>query len=90
VRALDAFIINLKRSSNWVNADNENEPSSQVGSEIITCRVSLLIAALEELSASTAWITGHGVPSDAIGIDLNLYLDIETGNVYRKENGPWL
>ena len=37
-----------------------------------------------------AWYSGHGLPSDDLGIDGDLYLNIDTADVYEKENGTWL
>lgn len=36
------------------------------------------------------WFFGHGLPSDGLGHDDDLYLDIDTADVYAKENGTWL
>lgn len=35
------------------------------------------------------WYTGHGLPSDDLGKDGDLYLNIDTADVYQKENSTW-
>jgi len=41
-------------------------------------------------SNAGSWYHGHGVPSDSLGVDGDLYLNIDTADVYEKENGTWL
>lgn len=36
------------------------------------------------------WYFGHGLPSDALGKNGDLYLNTDTADVYAKENGTWL
>lgn len=36
------------------------------------------------------WYFGKGLPRDALGNDGDLYLDIDTADVYAKENSTWL
>jgi hypothetical protein len=36
------------------------------------------------------WLTGAGPPSEDAGIDDQLYLDTDTGDVYKKGSGTWL
>ncbi len=33
---------------------------------------------------------GHGLPDDSLGSNGDLYLNIDTGDLYGKENGSWL
>lgn len=35
------------------------------------------------------WYTGTGAPSDLIGTDLDLYLNLSNGDVYEKASGTW-
>lgn len=35
------------------------------------------------------WYTGSGVPADTLGVDNDLYLDVDTSNVYKKVAGTW-
>lgn len=41
-------------------------------------------------SIGGVWFWGHGLPSDTLGKDGDLYLNIDTADVYGKENGTWL
>jgi hypothetical protein len=36
-----------------------------------------------------AWLTGDGPPSDMVGVNGDLYLDVLTGDVYDKVGGTW-
>ena len=36
------------------------------------------------------WLTGEWMPYNALGRNDDLYLDTETGDVYKKGNGIWL
>lgn len=38
----------------------------------------------------TVWHNGTGLPADSLGKDGDYYLDVDTGNVYVKENGSWV
>ena len=38
----------------------------------------------------TTWLTGSGAPDNATGTDNDLYLDTDTGDVFKKGNGSWL
>jgi len=35
------------------------------------------------------WLTGHGIPSNANGNDGDLYLNLDTGDIYDKASGTW-
>jgi hypothetical protein len=35
------------------------------------------------------WYTGSGAPDDGTGVDGDLYLDTDTGDVYQKAGGTW-
>lgn len=50
------------------------------------------VATLEGLIGTIGgvWYYGHGLPSDAVGKNGDLYLDIDTADVYAKENGSWV
>ena len=37
-----------------------------------------------------SWYFGHGLPSDSLGNDGDLYLNTDTADIYGKENGTWL
>lgn len=37
-----------------------------------------------------AMLSGDGVPTSELGINLDLYLDVLTGHIYRKESGTWV
>ena len=37
----------------------------------------------------TSWLAGTGTPSDSLGVDGDMYLEGDTGDVYQKENGTW-
>lgn len=51
--------------------------------------VAVIESALGISVAGGRWYTGHGAPSDAIGVNGDLYLDRDTADVYEKENGTW-
>lgn len=40
--------------------------------------------------ATSNWLIGHGTPASSLGRDLDLYLDIDTGKVYKKTSGSWI
>lgn len=40
--------------------------------------------------ATSNWLIGNGAPASATGRDLDLYLDIDTGKVYKKSSGAWV
>ncbi len=48
--------------------------------------VSLLNAAG---GTGSRFLWGHGVPDDANGNDNDIYLDMDTADLYGKENGTW-
>lgn len=35
------------------------------------------------------WFDGGGAPSDLFGLDGDYYLDVDSGNVWRKDGGSW-
>lgn len=37
-----------------------------------------------------AFLSGEGIPSSTLGINLDLYLDLTSGYIYRKESGIWI
>jgi len=37
-----------------------------------------------------AMLSGFGLPTSGLGINLDLYLDLSTGYIYRKESGTWV
>jgi len=48
------------------------------------------IGASSPSGAGMSWLTGAGPPSDDAGADDQLYLDTDTGDVYKKGSGTWL
>lgn len=52
--------------------------------------VAAIESALGISQVGGSWYFGHGVPSNALGRDGDLYLDQDTADVYAKENGSWL
>ena len=36
-----------------------------------------------------SWSLGHGLPSSSAGKNLDIYLNVDTGEVYQKNNGVW-
>jgi hypothetical protein len=36
------------------------------------------------------WFTGAGVPSNALGVDDDLYLNTTSGDIYKKAGGSWV
>ena len=50
-----------------------------------------LKALIERVEGATSnWLIGHGSPLSGTGIDLDLYLDIDSGKVYKKVSGSWI
>lgn len=37
----------------------------------------------------SVWYTGAGIPATAVGVDGDLYLNTNTGDVYQKASGAW-
>ena len=42
------------------------------------------------VGASTAWLTGAGVPSSGLGVNGDWYLNSSTGGCYEKVSGAWV
>jgi hypothetical protein len=42
------------------------------------------------IGEGTDILTGHGAPTDDMGIDNELYIDVDTGNLYKKLSGHWV
>lgn len=40
--------------------------------------------------ATSNWLIGHGTPGDGGGRNLDLYLDIDSGKVYKKVSNSWV
>jgi hypothetical protein len=49
-----------------------------------------LLAAVRVLQAQPALLGDHGPPDDSLGKDGDFYIDLDSGDIYRKENGSWL
>jgi hypothetical protein len=49
-----------------------------------------LLAAVEALASQPILRGDHGPPSDTLGKDGDFYIDLDSGNVYVKENGTWV
>jgi hypothetical protein len=39
--------------------------------------------------AGTVWYEGHGVPASSLGVSGDFYLDVDTGDVYKKTGSSW-
>lgn len=55
-----------------------------------TLAMMLVVLTNRAPATGNVFLYGHGVPNDALGNNGDLYLDIDTANLYAKENSTWL
>ena len=54
----------------------------------VAALVALAVAPTAALA--TDWLTGVGAPTQQLGADSNLFLDLDSGRVFRKDQGTWV
>ncbi len=74
-----SLITPITSCSQQIESSNVNQSSSEVSTNTTT----------DSPESGTQSYTGYGVPSDSLGNDGDLYLDLNTSTLYIKVNGVW-